>query len=325
MTWLVAVAVAVGVAGCGGRSTSGVAARVGEIVITRSAVAHWTSIMAGGRRIANTQTTEYRALQTRALDLLISSWWAIGEATDRRLGVSDADVEKRLAEKSAGLFPGGQGEMQSFLRIAGKTVADLRFEVTAELALERLHTAIESSAHDVTRAQIARYFRDNREEFVIPERREVEITNRKSAGEVDQLRMRVAAGTGFETFSQRESVERPPPDVAAADRTDGRTLVTAIFAAKPHVLIGPIRQRVDYYLFEVRGIRLAEHEPLVAVEDAIKRRLEGTRRQQALAGFISVWSERWTAMTDCYPGYVIRKCRQFHGDAKAAHEPLHSF
>jgi parvulin-like peptidyl-prolyl isomerase len=304
-TWLAVV----GLAACGGSASSTVVVRVGEAAISRAAVDHWMTVLAGGR-VGGSSSERRQALKQQALGVLISSDWALGEAADEGLEVSGREIARHGAEKVRTAFPGGEAELHEFQRATGQSGADTVFEAKAELAAAKIRQAVVRKEPRITRAQIVRYYARNKELFVIPERRELQITNRKSAAEVATLRKEIESGRSFAAASQSDTVDRPS-ESHGGGRAD--VLEKAIYSAKPNVLTGPVKRRVDYYLFEVTRIKARAYRTLVQVQGTIKRQLASERERRAIAEFAKTWRSKWMARTDCSPGYVVYRCRQYTG------------
>jgi hypothetical protein len=73
----------------------------------------------------------------------------------------------------------------------------------------------------------------------------------------------------------------------------------AIFTAKPGVLTGPIKFRVDYFMFEVTRIEPARQRTLAEGQATIRTQLADRQRRRNLATFIAAWRRKWTAEMSC--------------------------
>lgn len=305
------VAVALCLTGCGESGDTSVAVRFDSSAITRASVKHWMAVLSP-------------AGQTKTLSFLISTAWLKGEATELGRGVSHAQVQRRLQQKIASSYPGGQAEFSAYLKASGQTRADVQLGIERELASAAIEHALAAAQAKVTPAQVAAYYASHRQRFAVSETRTVQITNRKSTAQGEQVRREVAAGKSFASISQRVVMQRPAKlgmgAVDAKDMLELDTLERAIFSAPQGVLSGPVKFRVDYYVFEVRKIAPATYLPLRAVAGAIARQLASERRQANLARFVGAWRARWSARTDCSAGYVVRKCRQYTPPAGAPPE-----
>jgi hypothetical protein len=216
-----------------------------------------------------------------------------------------------VSSKEKAVFPGGKAEVREFQHASGQSPADARFEAAAELAVSKLRHALAQKQPAVTSAQVADYYAHHQSLFAIPERRELLITNRKTPAQVAALKKEVASGRSFAAMSQPYTAERPSAASRAAEPETA--LEKAIYSAKPKVLTGPVKHWVDVYVFEVLRIKPPSHRPLAQVHDLIERRLAAERRRRAIAQFAKTWWEGWTAKTDCEPGYVVNRCRQYTG------------
>jgi len=74
--------------GCGGSPAAAVAVRVAGMPIERSAVAHWTKVVRSEAAIATWLARPLGTAREKALDVLISMRWLIGEAAKHGLDVA---------------------------------------------------------------------------------------------------------------------------------------------------------------------------------------------------------------------------------------------
>jgi len=310
----VAVATAsVGAGACAGQGAGGGAiARVGQAAITAETLTHWITVLAPGHHVG----ARHQALEQRALGFLISAQWLIGEAARDGVGVSDAEVQGRLREK-ANALAGGDGGLAQALAAAGQTIADASLEIRAELAAAKLRQMLRRSEPAVTTAEASRYYLRNVQRFAHNERREFYIV--EDLGSLAIARQRFAEikhGRNIALSSIRESEERSPHPLSAP------SIVKAIFTSRPGELMGPVAVNSQlYYLIQVISITPAAVQSFAAASPAIEAQLQRERRRRTLAAFVRSWTARWTARTDCRPGYVAPGCRQYAG-TKAPENPL---
>src|SRR6202000_2296889 len=91
-------------------------------------------------------------------------------------------------------FPNGATEMREFLETTGQTSSDVQFKVRAELAAAKIRQMLERREPPITEAQVTAYYNQDKQRFLIPERRELEFTALKSRAAALALRREVAAG-----------------------------------------------------------------------------------------------------------------------------------
>jgi hypothetical protein len=66
-----------------------------------------------------------------------------------------------------------------------------------------------------------------------------------------------------------------------------------------------------YYVFKVTNVKKSHKNTLAEVKAAIAPQLPNLLYQQAVGTFVKHYRAKWIARTNCRPGYVVRKCRQF--------------
>jgi parvulin-like peptidyl-prolyl isomerase len=336
---------AAGISSCGGDSVrnsdrrDAVVSRVGDIAITKPTFAHWMTVLAPqhvvpdppryaaciarqqafapqatGGGLKERCRQRYQALRQRVLDFLISSRWLIDEAADQGMTVSQQDVNQRLAAKRESFA--SAAEFQESLKAIAHTIADVKLEIQAELATERIRRRLSQGEARVTRSEIVDYYQRHIGSYHLPERRYFDIGENFPSAAVARSKMSdVRAG--------RESLHESLPRKSFTDyEGEKRIIYEAIFKAKPHVVSAPIRLNNLYFLIDVTRITPPYVQSLAQVQRTIGDRLSSERARRTLAAFIAAWRSRWIARTDCDVGYVVQKCRQYSGP-KAPEDPLH--
>lgn len=285
---------------CSAARREEVIGRFGSVALTRGAVEHQMALIAGER--AKGMMPGHRPPpEQEALEELISARWVIGEARARHLAQSWSETERK--ERLS--FPGGEAEFKAFLRATGESPADATFDATRRLAASRLRAAILSRVAPVTRGDALRYFRAHRLLYVLPARREVLITNRKSRAAARLLEAEVAGGMSFgkvamlEVFALRRDRSEVDPHLK---------LERAIFRAPTNVLTGPVKERVDYFVFEVTRRWGATRASFGSRERRIVARLEDGRRRAALSRVVTAMATRWRTEGDCKSRQLVEAC-----------------
>jgi foldase protein PrsA len=256
---------------------------------------------------------EYKTLEKNALDTLIIDQWVIGGAAEEKITVSQGELEQEVRKIEKGR---SQAQMTQELATTGQTLAGWEFQVKVDMLANGIRHLLANKTAHPTQAQIARYYKENKTLFGVPERRELEIVLAASKSRALKAKEELAAG---KTFASVAASLPEQPSFSKAGLITGyepdlyhqAPLNNAIMAAKPHVLSGPVGIFLGYYVFEVKRIIPAVQKPLAQVRDTIQQELPLMLYRQALAAFVKAWRMRWAARTDCRPGYVIANCRQF--------------
>ncbi|HXP36457.1 MAG TPA: peptidylprolyl isomerase [Solirubrobacteraceae bacterium] len=307
------------VIGCGGTG-SAPAVRAGGASFDVSTVAHWTRAVGLEGGIATSLARPAGTAREKALDLLIAANWLIGEASARRLAVSNSTVERRLRERIDSQ-PNGRSEFEQEISSMGRTIADVELELRAEAAAERLRGMVSSWTPPVARADVADYYRLHRAQYRVPALRLTDlIEGFHSRAAATMLAKRLGAGEAFAKRAVHEHVAAEPP--AEATRRNNRQLVEAIFAARPGTIAGPARFHHVWAVAVVRKVIPAATKPLAAVAEGIAAQLVSERRRQTMTAFLEGFQRRWSARTDCKAGYVVQKCSQYRGPVTPESNPL---
>jgi hypothetical protein len=315
--------------GCGGQDHSNVVAQIAGKPITKGTLAHWVADLTPAKEvldppqfkacIAAREKTEqmgvgaisekcrrrYTELQHQALQFLIAARWTIAEASARGLQPASGSGEAPLAQPVS-------------LPIQHISQGDLSFEGKVETATASLTRPFERGGH-VDNQQITSYYASHKQKFERPERyyfRIWETYANAAAAERDLRRLRSHKPVSSASFP--EFLDAGAPSNLIPVR---KQFAEAVFAARPHTLVGPEPLLGHYGFFELLRVRPRLATPLSHVRSQVKRMLIDERRDTGLRSFIAAWRRRWTARTDCSPGYVVQKCAQYKG-TKAPEEPL---
>jgi hypothetical protein len=308
---------------CGGVNKTAVVVHVDGRAITEGEVDHWASVIKLGGGFAGSRGEAARAgSKQRALALLISSNALVGQAVARGLTVPTDAVELALTEREA---QEGARQFRARLNATGQTLADVKLEIRAELALDAIRQDLERRATRVTQREVAAYYAGNRRLFRAPELRVVDfVETLPSRAAALALIKHIGAGRRFAEVGFREKVPRP---LAATGRPDKIRLVNAIFAARPGVASSPLRFFSAWTVFVVRKI-IPPHgpsRPLAEVRSEVAERLVAVRRDDIAAQLDAEYKERWFAKTRCRAGYVAPGCAQYHGPVGSYEDPFASW
>ncbi len=297
----------VAIAGCGGgtRDTA-VVVRIGDVAITKGAVDHWTSVVERKGAFSGFRGEPEGDPKQRALALLISSHWLIGEAAREGIAVPAGTIEEALTERERE-DPG----FAAHLRATGQTLADVKLELGAEIASETIREQLAARAGQVTRAQLDAFYRQHEARFDKPEERVVDLVeNLPSAAAAAALVRRVGAGSGFVKLAYHEHVTRSPFFLETPEKVK---VVDAIFAARPGIVSKPMPLNHHWSVFVVRSAVPAAPQPLAAVREEVLRFLAVSRQRELASRFDAAYVARWRVATKCSSGFLAPGCPQFAG------------
>lgn len=283
--------------------------RVGRDAIRQATVEHWARVIKRGGTLSGLRRSDQGTARERAVELLISFKWLVDEAERLRLPVSSRSAEAALIERRA---TNGGAEFEEGLHATGQTIADVKLEIHAELALAAISRSLVKRAARVGEGEIGDFYERNRGMFVVPEARYVDlIETLPSRAAAVALIKRLGSGPRFAKKAFHETI---PRGFAVGLRSlEKAAIVHAIFAARQGVVGAPMRLNRRWTVFVVRGTRPARLRPLAQVRREIVRRLVARRRTRITARFDREYKARWTAQTSCRAGYVVRGCTQYPG------------
>jgi hypothetical protein len=320
ISWLALPSVGFCLAGCAGGAQSPPVIRVGDASVDKATVAHWAHAISLGNVVGASLGSLRGTPQTKALEFLIAAHWLIGEADAQRLTISDEVVERQLKGRAEAV-PNGKTEFEEELSSTGQTTADAKLEIKAQLAATMLRESLSRRIPVVSSAEVERYYKHNLARFRVPEKRLVDlIEGIKTRAAAVALGKHLGPGARFAKHALHESVARQSPYEAA--HRDNAELVRGIFAGKPGRLGEPARFNGAWVALVVRGSVPGTTKPLAEVAQEVIKRLTSQRRRQAVMGFIDGYRRKWTARTDCRPGFVVQKCSQYRGPIAPEGNPL---
>jgi foldase protein PrsA len=258
---------------------------------------------------------QYKALQQEVLGFLISSQWVLAEASNLGVKVTDKEVKSRFEQLQKQQFP-KPGQFEKFLQTSGQSVDDLLLRVKLSMLSSKIQQKVVKRKEAVTKAQIAKYYNQNSSRFGSPEKRSVAIVLTKNEAAAKAAKAEIQSGQSFATVAKKVSVDPLSksnggllPEVLKGE--EEKTLDSAIFSAKTNVLSGPVKTPFGYYVFEVKSTTPPSHQTLAQSEASIKQQLVATQQQAALTKFVTSFRKKWTAETECLPGYVVANCKEY--------------
>jgi foldase protein PrsA len=258
---------------------------------------------------------QYKQLLEQVLGFLISSDWVIGEAGALGVKVSDAEVHKQFSKIKGSQFP-RSAEYEKFLATTGQTTSDLLLRVKLNLVSAKIQEKIAKRKHVVSKAEIEKYYNENKQRFGTPEKRNVELILAKSEAEAKKAKQEVEGGASFASVAKKVSID--PTSKAnggllteVAKGQQEKALDEALFSAKPNVLSGPLKTAFGYYVYRIKSATRGNQQTLSQAEAAIKSQLTATQSQTSISNFVKEFRKKWKAKTECRSGYVVKDCKQF--------------
>lgn len=251
-------------------------------------------------------------IKQQTMGLLITADWFEREAEDLGVDVTDARVERALAQAKRESFP-RRGDYERFLRSSGMTEADLLFNLRRQELTTGITEAVQRRAGDVSSAQITAYYNRNRDQFAVPERRDLEIILTRTEAQANTAKRAVESGTSWAAAARRYSTDAVSKGnggrlAGVARGQQDRALDLAAFNAREDVIVGPVRGQFGWYIVRVTRVTPAKQSSLAESRDQIRELLRQQNSTKALNDFGRAFEQRWTKLTNCRRGYVMQYC-----------------
>jgi len=257
---------------------------------------------------------QYTSLKQEVLGFLISSEWVIGEASNLGVNVSDAEVKKEFEKIKTQQFP-KSAEFEKFLATSGQTVSDLLLRVKLNMLSSKIQKKIAKGKGAPSKSEIEKYYKEHQSQFGTQEKRNVAIILTKTEAEAKKAKQEIESGKSFASVAKAVSIDPTTKAkgglLTVSKGQEEAALNTAIFAAKPNVLSGPVKTPFGYYIYEVKSVTAGNQQTLAQAESSIKQQMTATQQQAALAKFVKEFKKTWTAKTDCRAEYVVMDCKQY--------------
>ncbi len=265
---------------------------------------------------------QYDAVKQQVMQFLVSAKWIEGEAKQRGITATDAEVDRQFKDTKKQSFP-NEKAYQRFLKTSGQTEEDLKFRVRLDVISNKIRQQITEKSANVSNQEIKDYYEKNQQQFSQPERRDLEIILAKKQADALEAKRRVESG---EKWSK---VAKDLSDDPASKQQGGKLLgVTkgqqdpkldgAVFAAVEKKIAGPIKTDAGYYVFRVTKVTKSTKQGLAQSQQGIKQLLVSQKQQKELDKFSTNFRNDWRARTDCAKDYTIADCRNGREPVQAA-------
>ena len=322
---LIAIVVALviaAIASSAGGVESGDVADVEEAgAISKGDFDHWLTVVAsqpqpGQKKPAappKPGSRQYDAVKQQVMQFLVSSEWIEGEAKDRGLSATDAEVKRQFEQTKDQSFP-NEKAYQRFLKTSGQTEEDLLFRVRLDVLSNKIRQQVTEQGQSVSDSEIEDYYNQNEQQFAQPERRDLEVILTKDQAKALAAKKAVEGGQKWSAAAKKYSVDPASKEqggklLGVSKGQQDPQFDAAIFQAVQGKVAGPVKTDAGYYVFRVTKVTKATKQGLEQSKQGIKQLLVSQKQQKALDQFSTTFRNRWRKRTDCAEDYVIADCR----------------
>jgi foldase protein PrsA len=314
---LLVVAAVVGVAaGCGGGGAEsvpeGAVASVDGQPITRDDL---NALLARAKKSYDAQqqdfpkagTAAYKSLQTDAATFLVRRLQYEAKAGEMGIEVTDADVDKRIAEVKKEFFGGDDKAFREQLVAQGYTDETFRADIRAQLLNDALYEKVTSEVA-VTDADIEAYYKENKAQFDVMESREVRHILVDTKQLADEIYAKLEAGGDFAKLAKQYSKD-PGSKESGGKLTISRGQTVAPFDKTAFLLptneiSRPVKTEFGFHLIQpVSEVKPAGTTPLKDVRAQIRQQLETQKKDEAVQEWATQVQEEFSGKTAYAAGF----------------------
>jgi foldase protein PrsA len=239
------------------------------------------------------------------MDYLIEAEWTRMEADARGISLTDAEVQQAFDEAQRGGFLSEEA-----LRRAGVSESEMFLRVRQNQLRMTVREHLTERARELSSQDIADYYRRNKKQLVVPDRRDLRIVITRTRAKAAAAREALESGRSWERVAAEYSVHisrsqggKVTDALRGSQRKVG--LGAAIFGARTGKLMGPVRDEDGWAVFVVDKIKPSYQPGLEQARAEITERLQAAREKQALEAFTRTYRER----TTCAPDFVVPVCK----------------
>jgi foldase protein PrsA len=291
---------------------------------------HWLTVVASqpqpGQKKPSTPpkpgSRQYDAVKQQVMQFLVSAKWIEGEAKERGVSASDAEVKRQFEQTKDQSFP-NEKAYKRFLKTSGQTEEDLLFRVKLDVLSNKIRQQVTEESQSVSDGEIEDYYNENQQQFSQPERRDLEVILTKSQAKALEAKKAVDGGQKWTVAAKKYSVDPASKEqggklLGVSKGQQDPKFDAAIFSAVKGRVAGPVKTDAGYYVFRVTKVTKATKQGLEQSKQGIRQLLVSQKQQKELDQFSTNFRNTWRKKTDCADDFVIPDCRNGREPTQAA-------
>jgi foldase protein PrsA len=312
---LAVVLVAAGCGGGGGQKDvpANAVAVVGDTPITK---AQFNFLIAGAKNQADAAkaafpkpgTADYKTLQDKALAYLVQESELEQKGKDIGVQVSDADVDKQIAQIKQQYFGGDEKKFEQQLKAQGFTLPLLKIYQRGNLLSNKLYKKVTSTVN-VSDADIQKYYSDNKAQYQTPASRDVRHILVSSKKQADDLEHQLKSGGSFAALAKKYS-----KDTLSAVKGGKLTIEKGktvpefdkeAFSLKTNEISPPVHTQYGWHIIQaLSAVKAAKTQPLKDVKPQIRQNLLQTKKTDAFQKWLDGVKKDFEKSVSYAAGYV---------------------
>jgi parvulin-like peptidyl-prolyl isomerase len=223
-----------------------------------------------------------KELRQMFLDRLVEDKLILQEALRTGFKANDVAIEDRIKEMK--LRAGSERAFEQALKAQGVSLNDLRQKLREQFVVYEIINQQVKQKVQVSPKEIAEYFDEHRDTYVMPETAMVDSIFVEDNDHVAQVQAALAVGKDFsevaKEFSKKSNIEMIRRGQFKKELED---FVFGLTAGKPSE---PFPVEGGFYIFLLKEIRPPSQQSVSDVKDAIRDQLEAEKTHKAMREFI---------------------------------------
>jgi parvulin-like peptidyl-prolyl isomerase len=320
---LVALAGAVLAAGCGSSKKSVSAsdvAVVGDKTITKQDFDRiidqaCKSFETQGQKCPEPGTEQYTLFRQQAMAYLTRRARFEQQADDLGIKVTDADVEKELNGIKVRYW-GVKGKCndqceakyRQEIKKQGATDEQVHQDLRVKVLEDKLYEKVTADV-TVTDADIEKYYKDNKEQYVQPASRQVRHILVKKKSLADRLYQQLQNGADFATlakkYSEDPSGKKEGGKLPLSKGRMGKEFDDVAFALEKKQISRPVKTQYGWHIIQALSAVTKERvTPLKELKPAIRQQLLQQKKQQKMKDWEDETEKEFDSKTTYQVGYA---------------------
>jgi foldase protein PrsA len=283
----------------------------------------------GQKKTPKPGSEEYESLKETAMNALLEPIWLEGLAAEMGIEFSDREVEQEFEKLKKENFK-TEAEYKKFLKEAHYTKQDVLQRVKLQKASTQIQEDLKENTGKPSQAEIENYYEAAKAtQFTQQPNRNIRKVVNKSKKKAEEA---LAALQKDDTAKNWKKVAKKYSEDATTKENGGLSegvteganeepLDADIFGASEGQVIGPVKTKEGYVVFEVEKSTPEKVQTLSEVEAQIQSTLEQRAEQEYFTAFVANFNSKWTARTFCASGYETERCADYKGSGHPSTAP----
>jgi parvulin-like peptidyl-prolyl isomerase len=301
-----------------------------------------SAAQAGEEKSPNPGDPKYEELKETAMKSTLEGIWIQGLAAEWGIEVTNKEVARELEKVKKESFS-SEADFRKFLEEAHYTPDDVDERLRVQILSGELQEALKAKAPKLSQSEVENYYEAAKgTQFTQKPRRDIRLIVNKDRMKAEEARDAVSTDNPARSFSEKIAKAKHWENVAkkyseeTSPRNNGleiglrrgvqegvyeEPLNAAFFNTPEDRVMGPIKAKRGYTVFEVVSVTPENVQELKEVEDQIRSTLTQRLEQEYFTTFVSQFNGEWTARTFCSKGYVMERCANYEGSSHPSTAP----